>query len=89
MVISSAALAHAGVAAFVWGIPMVNNYEKAKGESSEWRTPGPSLLDPIGLTRKAATTPSGGEKFSLSLTTACCSHGVDMDWFLSIRRGPK
>jgi hypothetical protein len=28
---------------------MVDNYEKAKGESSEWRTPGPSLLDPIGL----------------------------------------
>jgi len=28
---------------------MVDNYEKAKGESSEWRTPGPSFLDPIGL----------------------------------------
>ena len=28
---------------------MVDNYEKAKGESSEWRTSGPSLLDPIGL----------------------------------------
>ena len=27
---------------------MVDNYEKAKGESSEWRTPA-SLLDPIGL----------------------------------------
>jgi hypothetical protein len=27
----------------------MDNYERAKGESSEWRTPGPSLLDPIGL----------------------------------------
>ena len=27
---------------------MVDNYEKAKGESSEWRTPG-WLLDSIGL----------------------------------------
>jgi hypothetical protein len=28
---------------------MVDNYEKAKGESSEWRTSGPTILDPIGL----------------------------------------
>jgi DNA N-6-adenine-methyltransferase (Dam) len=29
-------------------VPMVDNYEKAKGESSEWRSPQP-LLDAIGL----------------------------------------
>jgi hypothetical protein len=28
---------------------MVDNYEKAKGESSEWRTSGPAILDPIGV----------------------------------------
>ena len=27
----------------------MKNYEKAKGESSEWRSPGPTLVDPIGL----------------------------------------
>src|SRR5262249_19628395 len=29
--------------------PMDINFEKSKGETSEWRTPGPSLLDRIGL----------------------------------------
>ena len=27
----------------------MKNYERAKGMSSEWRSPGPTLVDPIGL----------------------------------------